>query len=134
MKRILVPLLVLALLCVGVSASAEGNTIKFDGKVNFVFEGETLQTVLERTGVPAEGELTYTSGNTSVATVDSNGVVTGVSKGSHRKKNLQDAAYAECGPQGGIGGSEHLQAEGIYSGRSRRGRAAEGKGRDRNGR
>ena len=81
MKRILVPLLVLALLCVGVSASAEGNTIKFDGKVNFVFEGETLQTVLERTGVPAEGELTYTSGNTSVATVDSNGVVTGVSKG-----------------------------------------------------
>ena len=49
MKRILVPLLVLALLCVGVSASAEGNTIKFDGKVNFVFEGETLQTVLERT-------------------------------------------------------------------------------------
>ncbi len=81
MKRILVLLLMLALLCVSVTAFAEGNTIKFDPKVSVVFEGETLQTVLTRTGVPAEGELTYESANEKIATVDANGIVAGVSKG-----------------------------------------------------
>ncbi len=81
MKRILVPLLVLALILASVPAFAEGNTIKFDNKVNSVFEGESVQTILVRTGVPAEGELTYETANAKIATVDSNGVVTGVSKG-----------------------------------------------------
>ena len=82
MKKILVPvLLILALLLLGVSVSAEGNTLIFDKNVNTVFEGETLQMVLERSGTAAEGELTFQSSNTNVATVDASGVVTGVSKG-----------------------------------------------------
>ena len=50
MKRILIPLLVLALLLCGATASAAGNTMMFDRNVNTVFEGETLQTVLIREG------------------------------------------------------------------------------------
>lgn len=82
MKKILLPLLVLALLCVGFTAGAEGNQLLFDKTVNLLFEGETLQTVLTREGEPAEGELTYTSSNTKVATIDENGVITGLTKGT----------------------------------------------------
>ena len=81
MKRILVPLLLLALLCMCMTASAEGNTMRFDNKASTVFEGETLKTVLQRSGIPSQGKLTYESNNPRVATVDSEGVVTGVSKG-----------------------------------------------------
>ncbi|MBR3493919.1 MAG: Ig-like domain-containing protein [Clostridia bacterium] len=81
MKRILIPLLLLTMLFVSLSAAAEGNTMAFDRKVNTVFEGETLQTVLNRSGSPAQGEVTYVSSNQKVATVDEAGVVTGVSKG-----------------------------------------------------
>ncbi len=81
MKRIFVPLLVLALLCICLPASADGNIMKFDNQASIVFENETLQTILLREGVPAEGELSFSSGSEKIATVDSNGVVTGVSKG-----------------------------------------------------
>ena len=81
MKKILIFLLAAALLCFGFSALAENNVLQFDRNVNRVFEGETLQTVLIREGAPAGGELSYTSANEKVATVDENGVVTGVSKG-----------------------------------------------------
>lgn len=81
MKKILILLLAAALLCFGFSALAENNVLQFDRNVNRVFEGETLQTVLIREGAPAGGELSYTSANEKVATVDENGVVTGVSKG-----------------------------------------------------
>ena len=46
MKRILIPLLVLALLCCSLPAFAAGNVLMFDRNINTVFEGETLQTVL----------------------------------------------------------------------------------------
>ena len=81
MKRVLIPLLALALLLAGVCAQAEGDTLKFDKTLNTVFEGETLQTVLTRAGGPAEGELSYTSSNQKVAVVDAQGIVTGVKKG-----------------------------------------------------
>ena len=81
MKRILIPLLVLALLLCGATASAAGNTMMFDKNVNVVFEGETLQTVLIREGELAEGTVTYESNAPKSATVDENGVVTGISKG-----------------------------------------------------
>lgn len=81
MKRIPALLLALALLLAILPASAEGNAMKFDKSVNRVFEGETLQTVLTLEGDPAGGELTYESSNPKVATVDGQGVVTGVSKG-----------------------------------------------------
>ena len=81
MKKMLIPLLILALLMCSVPAFAAGNTMMFDRNVNTVFEGETLQTVLIREGEPAEGEVTYESNNPKAATVDAQGVVTGVSKG-----------------------------------------------------
>ena len=82
MKRSLIPiLLVLALLCVSLPGLAEGATVKFDKSANVVFEGEQLQTVLQRTGDAAEGEVTYQSSAPKVATVDANGIVTGLIKG-----------------------------------------------------
>lgn len=81
MKKMLIPLLILALLMCSVPAFAAGNTMMFDRNVNTVFEGETLQTVLIREGEPTEGEVTYESNNPKAATVDAQGVVTGVSKG-----------------------------------------------------
>ena len=64
MKKLLVPLLILALLCFALPALADGNVMKFDKEPNTLFEGETLQTVLTREGAPLEGELSYTSSNT----------------------------------------------------------------------
>ena len=81
MKRILVLLLMLVLFSVCVPAAAEGNVFRFDTKDNFVFEGETLQPALLCEGLPAEGELSFESRSDTIATVDANGVVTGVSKG-----------------------------------------------------
>ena len=76
-------MLVLALVCLTAPAlAAEKNQFHFDSSANAVFEGETLQTLLVRAGDCAEeGTLTYTSSREGVATVDQNGVVTGVSKG-----------------------------------------------------
>ena len=80
--RFLSLLIALALVCMAASALAEDNKFHFDSSANLVFEGETLQTLLVRAGDCAEeGALTYTSSRTSVATVDAQGVVTGVSKG-----------------------------------------------------
>ena len=81
MKRIPVLLLLLALVCTCLPGFAEGNILKFDASASLVFEGETLQMILNREGAPAEGELTYTSSNLKAATVDNSGVVTGVAKG-----------------------------------------------------
>ena len=81
MKKVLIPLLIAALLCVTVSALAAGDKCAFDATVNTVNEGETLQTVLNLEGSPVGGEVTYASSDQSVATVDANGVVTGVKKG-----------------------------------------------------
>ena len=81
MKRIPVLLLLLALVCTCLPGCAEGNVLKFDASASLVFEGETLQMILNREGAPAEGELTYTSSNLKAATVDESGVVTGVAKG-----------------------------------------------------
>ena len=59
MKRLLIPLLIAALACLGfTAAAAEGDKIAFDASINAVSEGETLQTVLNREGDAAGGELT----------------------------------------------------------------------------
>ena len=81
MKRILLTLLIAAVLCISATGIAEQDSMWFDKTVNTVFEGETLQLVLNRGGLPAEGEVEYQSANTKVLTVDGNGVVTGVTKG-----------------------------------------------------
>ena len=81
MKRILIPLLILALLCIGTAGIAEGNSMLFDKNIKTVFEGETLQTVLIREGEAAEGEVTYQSSAPKIMAVDGNGAVTGLKKG-----------------------------------------------------
>lgn len=62
--------------------AADGNTMAFDKTVNRVFEGEELQLVLNRSGEPAQEEVSFTSSNVKRAIVDKNGVVTGLSKGN----------------------------------------------------
>ena len=83
MKR-LIPLLlsVLVLLgCMSGTALAE-NKFYFVKAVNTVFENETLQLELIREGDCAqEGELTFKSSSKKIATVDEEGVVSGLAKG-----------------------------------------------------
>ena len=80
--RISALVLALMLACVALPALAETNQFHFDKTVNAVFEGESVQMLLVRTGDCAEeGTLTYTSSRESVATIDQSGVITGVTKG-----------------------------------------------------
>ncbi len=83
MKR-LIPLILTVLLmacCLPGTALAE-DRFAFDRTVNTVFENEELQLILNREGACAEdGELTFKSSAKKVATVDENGVVTGLAKG-----------------------------------------------------
>ncbi len=85
MKRTLACLLtLLALLLALLSpALAEENKFYFDKSVTVVREGDTLALYLYRTGdCRPEGELTFTSSQPRIATVDETGLVTGVSKGT----------------------------------------------------
>lgn len=81
--RVTALLIALVLICLSAPAlAAEKNQFHFDSSANAVFEGESLQTLLVRAGECAEaGTLTYKSSRESVATVDGNGIVTGISKG-----------------------------------------------------
>ena len=83
MKR-LIPLLltVMRLVCCLPGAALAENKFYFDRTVNTVFENEELQLILNREGDCAlDGELTFKSSARRVATVDENGVVTGLAKG-----------------------------------------------------
>ena len=84
MKR-LVPLLltVLVLLTLIPGAALAENKFYFDKNYSTVFEGETLQLELIREGDCADdGQLSFTSSNKRAVTVDQDGVVYGVGKGS----------------------------------------------------
>ena len=83
MKKWLVPLLAAMVMLFGVSlaAVAGGNVFRFEKKPNFVFAGETVQLELTREGAPAEGEITFAARNGKIASVDQNGLVTGLAKG-----------------------------------------------------
>ena len=84
MKRLFTLLLtvLLALGCLTGVALAE-NKFTFDASVSTVFEGETLQLELIREGDCAdEGMLTFISSNKRAVTVDQDGVVYGVGKGT----------------------------------------------------
>lgn len=86
MKKKMVALLFVLtamLLCLFTPAMAEENKFYFDKTITKIFEGETLQPALIRQGDCREdGTLTFTTSRAKVATVDENGVITGVSKGS----------------------------------------------------
>ena len=81
MKKLMILLTIAALACMTFTALADGDGIAFDTSVSAISEGETLQTVLTREGAAAEGEVTYTSSNPKMATVDESGLVTAVLKG-----------------------------------------------------
>lgn len=73
--------LCVSLLC-GVTAMAEADRFQFEKTNLTVFEGNTLELSLIRQGnCAADGELTFVSGRENIATVDENGVVTGLTKG-----------------------------------------------------
>jgi len=80
-KRIVLWLVTLALVCAGGSALAAGDRAVFDKTVTTLFEGETLQTILQLEGAPAEGMVTYESSAPHNAAVNDMGLVTGISKG-----------------------------------------------------
>ena len=83
MKKTMLTILSLLLaLFLALPALAEGDTFAFDKAVTELFEGGTLATVLIREGASAQGDVTYTTSAPKIATVDDNGVVTGVSKGT----------------------------------------------------
>jgi len=84
MKRLIPLILTVILLVCGLSGAALAeNRFAFDKTVNTVFEGEELQLVLIREGDCAEdGQLTFKSSAKKIATVDENGVVQGLSKGT----------------------------------------------------
>lgn len=81
MKKLMILLIIAALVCVTFTAMAAGDGIAFEKNAEAINEGETLQTVLTRMGEAESGEVTYTSSNPKMATVDENGLVTAVLKG-----------------------------------------------------
>ncbi|MGN0972197.1 MAG: Ig-like domain-containing protein [Aristaeellaceae bacterium] len=82
MKRSIAVLLALLLMCMALPALAEQTTFTLKKENNKVFVGDTVQMALNRTGEAAEeGTLTFTSSNAKCATVDAEGVVTGLAKG-----------------------------------------------------
>ena len=81
--RKLLALLMVSLLCAAlcVPALAETNFM-FDLSVKTLFVGNTLQLTLDRAeGALEEGPITYTSSAPRVASVDENGLVTGLTRG-----------------------------------------------------
>lgn len=81
MKKLTLLLLALLLFILPLSALAAQDRAVFDKTVTTLFEGETLQTILQLEGAPAGGTVAYTSSAPHNAAVDGNGLVTGISKG-----------------------------------------------------
>ncbi len=83
-KKVILMLLIslLAALCIG--ARADSNTFAISSQNNILFEGDTLQLELTRTGLAEGGEITWTSAVQKVAIVDENGLVTAVAPGNCR--------------------------------------------------
>ncbi|MBQ6565021.1 MAG: Ig-like domain-containing protein [Clostridia bacterium] len=80
-RKCLSAFMVLLLLSVCTAAAAANDTFRIDQSVKTVFEGESFQLQLDISGEPVNGAITWKSGNERAATVDENGVVTGVAKG-----------------------------------------------------
>lgn len=82
MKKILAVILAIVIGSMAVPAlAAEKTVFKLNNDYNVVFVGRTVQMEVIRSGEAAEGTVTYTSANEKRATVDANGVVTGLVKG-----------------------------------------------------
>ena len=74
--------LILTVICLTVTATAQADTFAFAEKNITIFEGEAWTAALIREGLPAEeGELTFRAGNTKVVSVAEDGTVTALNKG-----------------------------------------------------
>ena len=82
MKKMLAAALCICMLLSVCTLASAANLLKLDQTVTTVMEGASVTLVLRREGAPAEGDVTWKSSNPKAATVDENGTVTGVSKGS----------------------------------------------------
>ncbi len=81
MKRFALVLALLLALCLTGTALADQNFTFVEHRFT-VFEGQTLTIELLRQGDALQGDVTWTSANQKVASVDANGVVTARSKGT----------------------------------------------------
>lgn len=82
MKKCLALVLTVVLMMLALPAlAADKTTFKLNNDYDLVFVGSTVQMEVLRSGEAAEGTVTYTSSNDKRATVDTNGLVTGISKG-----------------------------------------------------
>ena len=81
MKRILFILTLALAVCICTIALADPDFTFSEHKFT-VFEGATLEIPLLRQGDAATGEVTWTSSNQKVATVDANGLITARAKGT----------------------------------------------------
>ena len=81
-KKGLIWLLVLLLCLSTVVPATAANVFLFSQKSITVFEGQSAETALRREGTySGDGDITYTSAKTSIATVSEDGTITGVKKG-----------------------------------------------------
>ena len=93
----LVLTLALVMLAVpGVGLAKSKPSIKLDRKLGLVYAGETLQLSAKLKGIES-GELTAESSDTSVATVTTMGVVTGVAPGKSVISVAIAGVKAQCG-------------------------------------
>ena len=81
-KIILTLMLAVMVFTLAMPALADENVFQFDKTITTLFVGESLQTELQRAGNGANGDVAYTSSAYKVATVDENGVVTGLKPGT----------------------------------------------------
>lgn len=81
MKKLTVALLALILLLTAAMPALAASDFAFAERNITIFEGETITPALLRQNGAATGEVTFSSANQRVATVDAAGVVTGLTKG-----------------------------------------------------
>ena len=73
---------VLALCLTAVLPAMAADKFAFTDKSISLFEGERAETALEQEGAYIEGEIVYSSNPARVATIEEDGTVTAVSKGT----------------------------------------------------
>ena len=79
--RIMTMLLIISMVLSSVGSSSAENSFAFAEKSIVLFEGESIETVLQQEGIYTEGEITYSSAKPTIATVSEDGVITAVNTG-----------------------------------------------------
>ena len=82
MKKVIAMLLVTLAAALFAAPALADNIFQFEVRSVTLFEEDTVETALKREGTPAEGEVKYSTGSAAIATIDEDGIITGVKKGS----------------------------------------------------